>query len=344
MLREILPGIWLDDITTDFASVRNLNYAFIPGKNGGRSLLVDAGLSDSVDTVSRRQLLRDLRELHIAPEDLDCILTHSHRDHVGQARLLNDLGARVFINPTDMRFSENEMHREILHPDRRKDFFRYIGLELSSDDTYQLFWKAADEFCAGLQGIWDFKWDPLPPGETVEYGDYRLETVPLPGHTSGHMGLWEKEKKILFSADVLIKGVVPIVSNPGNYPNALDDYLNSLRAVKHRYADCLFIPGHGKPFRNPQDLADSTVENYLDKLSIMYDILRRTEGPLSIRGVAVRAYGRYGKHLTDAQRRSCILIWFKTCACLNYMKARDLVEESVEDGVSMWSAKKNPAG
>ena len=133
-------------------------------------------------------------------------------------------------------------------------------------------------------------------------------------------------------------GVTPIVSDSGNYPNALDDYLDSLRAVKHKYADCLFIPGHGKPFRHPEEEVDCAVQNYLDKCSIMYDILRHTEGPLSIRGVAMRAYGRYGKHLTDEQRSSCILIWFKTSACLQYMQERDLVKETVEDGVSLWTA------
>ena len=199
-------------------------------------------------------------------------------------------------------------------------------------------WKAADAFTAGFEDCWKFRWKPLPPGTEVSYGDYHLKTVPLPGHTVGHMGLWEEKKKVLFSGDVLVHGVTPIVSDSGNYPNALDDYLDSLRAVKHKYADCLFIPGHGKPFRHPEEEVDCAVQNYLDKCSIMYDILRHTEGPLSIRGVAMRAYGRYGKHLTDEQRSSCILIWFKTSACLQYMQERDLVKETVEDGVSLWTA------
>ena len=80
-----------------------------------------------------------------------------------------------------------------------------------------------------------------------------------------------------------------------------------------------------------------TVNAYLEKCSAMYDIIRKSEEPLCIRAVAVRAYGREGKKMTDAERRSCILIWFKTAACLNYMKHRGLVKETITDGVSMWS-------
>ena len=80
------------------------------------------------------------------------------------------------------------------------------------------------------------------------------------------------------------------------------------------------------------------MQSYLDKCSIMYDILRHSEQPLSIRGIAMRTYGRYGKELSDNERRSCILIWFKTRACLNYMKKRHLLHEEMTDGVSMWRA------
>lgn len=343
MLKEVLPGLFVDQFRSEFFGVQTLNYSFIPGKNGGRSLLVDAGLPETVDPTSRNTLLKDLRELNLDPEKLDCIITHTHRDHVGQAHLLNELGASVYLNPADMAVSEEQINHEILHPQLRKELFRYIGLDLSPDETYRQFWKAADAFTAGFENAWKFQWKPLPPGSRVSYGDYHLETVPLPGHTVGHMGLWDEEKKVLFSGDVLVHGITPIVSDSGNYPNALDDYLNSLRAVKHQYADCLFVPGHGAAFRHPEEEVDSAVQNYLDKCSIMYDVLRHTEGPLTIRGVALRAYGRYGKHLTDEQRRSCILIWFKTSACLQYMQERNLVKETVEDGISLWTAVR-PSG
>ena len=142
----------------------------------------------------------------------------------------------------------------------------------------------------------------------------------------------------MFSGDQIVFGLSPIVADTGDYPNALEDYIDSMRKVKHQFSDCLFIPGHGTPFRHPEEEVDHVIGTYLDKCSIMFDILRKSEKPLCIWGVSSRAYGRYKKQLTDMQRVSHILILYKTYACLNYMKGRGLVEETMEDGVSMWTA------
>ena len=152
------------------------------------------------------------------------------------------------------------------------------------------------------------------------------------------MGLWDREKKIVFSGDQVVYGLSPLVSDTGDYPDALEDYIESMRKVKHLFSGCLFIPGHGEPFRDPDQEVDHVVGTYLDKCSIMYDILRKSEKPLCIWGVSSRAYGRYKKQLTDMQRVSHILILYKTYACLQYMKGRGLVEETMTDGVSMWTA------
>lgn len=338
MLQEYLPGLWLDEVSTGFSGVPYLNMTWIPGDAGGRSLLVDAGLPDPVSGECREAVRRGLRLLRIDPKRLDCIITHSHKDHVGQAALLHSLGARVLMNPVDMEEGEEKINHELLHPATRKKLFRLIGLELSPEDEYREFWRAADDFTNGFEHAWDFPSEAIRPGECRCYGAYRFRLVSLPGHTKGHMGLLDREKKLLFSGDQLVHGVTPIVSDSGDYPEGLDDYLDSMRAVKHVYGDCLFIPGHGKPFRHPEQEVDTVVQRYLNKCSAMYHHLRRAAEPLCIREIGRRTYGRYGRKLSRAEQRSCILIWFKTYACLNYMKRRELVREQMEDGVSMWSA------
>ena len=337
MLNEVAPGIFMDTLKTGYVGVPSLNYFFVPGKPGHRSLMVDAGLSENVSPLGKDMLIKDLRDLHIPFEGLDCIITHAHRDHVGLAHFLNDAGAEVYINPVEMKTSEEQYNYHVGHPELRKKLFHRIGVELYDPESYDDMWRAADNFVEGFHDSWIFDWDAIHPGDEVSYGDYHFRLVLLPGHTRGHMGLWDKEKQILFSGDVLLRGVTPIVGDTGDYHGALEDYLDSLRDVKHVYGDCLFLPGHGKPFRDPAEIVDKTVNAYLEKCSAMYDIIRKSEEPLCIRAVAVRAYGREGKKMTDAERRSCILIWFKTAACLNYMKHRGLVKETVTDGVSMWS-------
>lgn len=336
MLKEVKPGLFVDDVYTGSLGVQELNISFIPGED--RSLMVDTGLPYSVAPACREAIIEDVEKLGLDWKKLDCIITHSHRDHVGNAAFLNEMGSRVLVNPLDMRYTEDMIHHEVLHPDLRRKLFHQLGIEMSAPEVVDEFWRAADRFTAGFEDCWKFTWEPLTAGETVHYGDYTLETLALPGHSIGQMGLWDREKKILFSADQVVFGLAPLVAETGRYPSALEDYLQSMRTVKKLCGDCLFIPGHGEPFVDPAAQVDRIVGSYLEKSSVMYEVLRKSDKPLCTWGVASRSYGGYGKKMTDAQRVSYILILYKTRTCLDYMKGRGLVQENVEDGVSLWTA------
>ena len=231
------------------------------------------------------------------------------------------------------------MEFDFMDTERREAFYRRIGLQMSDPEIYREFWKAGDFFVHGFEHCWEFSWEPLSPGETVSYGDYRFELVALPGHTRGQMGLWDPEKNLIFSGDQLLNGVATIVRDSGSYPEALDDYFTSMRAVKHYYADCLFIPRHGEPFRHPGAAIDKVIDNYTDKLRIIQECLKNSEKPLCVWGVSRRAYGQFGKEISPAMRQQFILIWMKTYACLAFLKTRGLAAcEENADGVPLWTA------
>ena len=338
MLLQVADGVYMDTVRTGYPGAPLLNLIFIPGYGKGRrSLLVDCGLPSTIAPQCRDAVEQGVKELGISYDRLDCILTHSHRDHVGQAAFLNRMGARVLLNPADMRTREDQFNYHIEKPERRKELFRRVGLDLDPPADYEAMWNVAEAYIRGFEETWHFDFEPVCPGDTFEYGGRSLRVVPLPGHTQGHIGLWDREDKLLFSGDTLLKGISPIVGDAGDYPDALEDYLGSLRDIKHVYGDCLFIPGHGDPFRDPADMVDEVVNAYLGKCSLMYDCVRRAGRPVTIRTVSIRTYGREGRKLSDAERRSCFLIWFKTSACLHYMKKRGLVKELDMDGVSMWT-------
>jgi N-acetylglutamate synthase-like GNAT family acetyltransferase len=230
------------------------------------------------------------------------------------------------------------MEFDFMDQERREAFYRRLGLKMSAPEVYEEFWKAGDFFVRGFEHCWEFSWEPMSPGETVSYGDYTFELVPLPGHTRGQMGLLDREKKLIFSGDQLLNGVASIVRDSGNYPDALEDYFTSMRAVKHDYSDCLFIPGHGVPFRDPGADIDKVVGNYTEKFRIIHDCLKNSEKPLCVWGVFRRAYGQFGKEISPAMRQQFILIWMKTYACLAFLERRGLVvSKENEDGVPLWS-------
>ena len=212
-MKEVCPGVFVRDCRTGWYAVPQLNYSYIPGS--GRSLMVDAGMPEEVSPDGLAVMEADLKELGIRWQDLDCIITHAHRDHVGLAGVLNEKGARVFVNPVDMQTREI-MEFDFMDTERREAFYRRIGLQMSDPEIYREFWKAGDFFVHGFEHCWEFSWEPLSPGETVSYGDYRFRLVALPGHTRGQMGLWDPEKNLIFSGDQLLNGVATIVGDSGS--------------------------------------------------------------------------------------------------------------------------------
>ena len=79
------------------------------------------------------------------------------------------------------------------------------------------------------------KWVPdmniLEDGDVIEVGDYRLECVTTPGHTTGHICLYEREKKILFSGDHILGDISPNIQCWSDQEDPLRNYLISLDKV-----------------------------------------------------------------------------------------------------------------
>ena len=118
----------------------------------------------------------------------------------------------------------------------------------------------------------------------------------------------------------MLEEVAPIVSNIGEFPNALSAYLRTLREAAERFSDYLFVPGHGTPFRNPE-AAVRKAERYYRKHCDQLEKIVRDEGrPVLLRDVGSMAYRRYRRPLTMKEREVCIQIWFKTYACLKYLE------------------------
>ncbi|MCR2045192.1 MBL fold metallo-hydrolase [Anaerosalibacter massiliensis] len=53
---------------------------------------------------------------------------------------------------------------------------------------------------------------PLEEGNKIEIGDYSFEVVDIPGHTPGHIGLYERDKKIFFCGDYVLDRITPNIA------------------------------------------------------------------------------------------------------------------------------------
>lgn len=157
------------------------------------------------------KLLAVVKKTGVTLEKL--LLTHGHLDHVG--------GAMTLARRLDL---------PIIGP-HRDDAFLLENLPLQA----QMF--GFPDTAAFTPDQW------LEDGERVRVGEVELQTIHCPGHTPGHVVLFEPVSRHAFVGDVLFQGSIGRTDFPrGNHR----DLLHSIRAKLFPLGDDVaFIPGHG---------------------------------------------------------------------------------------------------
>ncbi len=180
------------------------NCSLIWCERSRRAALVDPG--GDVDL-----LLAAVEKAGVTLEKL--LLTHGHLDHVGGAHALAQHLGIPIIGP---------------HPD---DAFLLGSLPVQAE---MFGFPPATAFTPD-------QW--LNDGDLVALGELNLRVIHTPGHTPGHIVLFEPDSRHAFVGDVLFKGSIGRTDFPrGNYNDLIHAIRNKLFPLGD---DIAFIPGHG---------------------------------------------------------------------------------------------------
>ncbi len=211
-----------DEIATEIVELRPNIYKFKAGKPGSHVYLIKGSkknaLIDTGTTAFYPHLKALLQELHLGTKDIDfVILTHEHFDHIGATTFFFDT-ATVAAH----RLAANKIEMQ----DEFVTMMKYCNI------SSRLF--HAD--------IW------LEDQCLIDLGNYKLQAIHTPGHTSGCLCLYEGKEKMLFSGDtVFAGGILSGISSSGN----ISDYMNSLQRLSALKIESL-CPGHGKTSDDPE--------------------------------------------------------------------------------------------
>jgi len=231
--------------------------------------LLDCGMSseDSLEAIQRalEQLgARRLRRL---------VVTHIHPDHYGAAGVLAGPGR-----------ADLYMHRlevPLVHP-------RYVELEHLIEEVkrYLLVNGVPDEEAEVLsnsQRALSQLVTPADPSvqldgaELIEMGDHVLKVEWTPGHSPGHICLFDGAAGLLFAGDDILPDLSPNIGlHPQSTPDPLHDYLDGLKRMA-ALDPALVLPAHGRPFTNVKKRVDSLASHHARRLDQVLEIVGKRE-------------------------------------------------------------------
>jgi glyoxylase-like metal-dependent hydrolase (beta-lactamase superfamily II) len=234
MVQEVLHNIYRLEIPLPGNPLKAVNSYVIKGVE--RSLIIDTGLNrkECMDA-----MVEGLGRLSVAPEGADFFITHLHADHLALVSRLAKETSRVYFNRPDA-----ERHLAGGVWDELLGYARVHGFP---EGDLEMAIKAHPGHKYGSR--MDLPLTLIKQGDRINAGEYCLECVETPGHTMGHMCLYEPDRKILFSGDHILEDITPNIQSWSDDGHPLRDYLQSLDKVMELEVD-LVLPGHRRVFRD----------------------------------------------------------------------------------------------
>ncbi len=237
---EVLPGVHLLRLPLTGSPLRHTNGYLIRADDGWT--LVDCGwdMPDVLDA-----LRNQMSDLGARLEDIrTLVITHFHTDHYGMAgTLLGLTQAKMLMHRLDWVHIEQEMVDFGGMISRINAWLRLNGAPTEMTDAEQD--RASSNFRRYSIVEPDVK---VEDNHEIIVGNHKLQVIWTPGHTNGHICLYDEERKALLTGDHVLDPISPNVSLAREYQgNPLGQYLQSLRKVAALDAD-LVLPAHGDPF------------------------------------------------------------------------------------------------
>jgi len=229
MIEEITTSLYRVEVPLPHNPLKTLNSYFIKGRD--RNLIIDTGMNLPE---CREALLSAMAKLEIDLNRTDFFITHFHVDHVALAPYLATRNTKIYLNQKEAEMLNNPLSWETY-----RSFYLAHGLSENEWQTMEQHHMTQSYQDGQLQ----IDFVGLAENDVLQIADYSFRCIATPGHSPGHLCLYEPDKKILISGDHVLFDITPNITSWPSLENALREYLINLDKV-YPLDVTLVLPGH----------------------------------------------------------------------------------------------------
>lgn len=257
MVTEIYPNIFLNEIPLPKNPLKSINSYIIRSER--RNLIIDTGFNTEE---CQSELMKGLKELNVDLNLTDLLITHMHIDHSGLASFLQKQGVQtIYFSQIDGEISNQAPKWDA--------YFKKFNHKLGFGEENSL--KFGKEF--GKRQTEPLSFSPLFEGNKIIIGDFCFEVVEIPGHTPGHIGLYERNHKLFFCGDHVLDEITPNITFWGFEEDILATYFKSLAKIQEYEIDYLFT-AHRKIIRDHRKRILELLQHHEERLNEIIGILK----------------------------------------------------------------------
>ena len=316
MYTHIEDNIYTIPVPLPNNPLRQLNSYVIKGE--GRNLVIDTGFKLEE---CRKALCDGLEELG---EDMNCtdiFLTHLHSDHSGLAAELATQSSKIYISRADGELLTLSLTQGL----GRVEEYRSYGF---SEKELENFWENPS---MKYRQESPFNFTYVADGDVLTYGGRRLEVIFTPGHTPGHVCLYDRANKVMFLGDHVLFNITPNITTWPFFEDPLGHYVHSLMDISI-YDVRLPLPAHRGVNGTMAERIGTIIEHHGARIREMLDILTERPGltPYDLSGMMTwRMHGKTNSWADFPLNQK----WFavgETAAHLDYLLKRGRVRREFD--------------
>lgn len=324
---EVIPGIHQLRVPIPDNPLGFLNCYMLQGKNGW--LMVDTGwyTQDAFNSLAKQ-----LEEMGLGFTDVETIVvTHVHADHYGLAGRIKQVSpsTKLLTHRWEGDLIESRYIKFAELRDKMGAVLAQHGVPPSDQSALQSASMPVLEYV--IVTMPDLS---LYGGEVLNTGVFNLDVIWTPGHSLGHICLWEGEHKILFSGDHILPMITPNISyHVQSGDNPLGDFINSLNKLRNLPA-VQVLPAHEQIFTNLQERIEQIKEHHEQRKEEIRNAIR--QDPQNAWFISAQLTWNIPvpwDHFDPLDRRIAVT---ETIAHLEYMRWDGTVERLVRDGIILY--------